>query len=270
MDGVLVDVTESYRETIAQTVRHFTGRRIPRELIQDYKNQGGWNNDWALSQKIVLDISGNDVPYDDGRRSFQSYFFGRATTDGLILRERWLPRPGLLDRLADSDTQLAIFTGRLRDEAHFTLDSLRSRARLVDLIVGDDDVEDTKPAPEGLLAIAAAHPGADVTTSATRWTTRAARVPPECRSSASRADNPRHDDLACPASRTRAPSPSCTTSTKSKRSYDENCRQSHATPKRRRFTASSRSTAKASTTSPPAFGSSTTCWSCSPNTAASI
>ena len=28
MDGVLVDVTESYREAIAQTVEHFTGARI--------------------------------------------------------------------------------------------------------------------------------------------------------------------------------------------------------------------------------------------------
>ncbi len=52
MDGVLVDVTESYRETIVLVVEHFTGKKITRELIQDYKNQGGWNNDWALSQKI--------------------------------------------------------------------------------------------------------------------------------------------------------------------------------------------------------------------------
>ena len=53
MDGVLVDVTESYRETIAQTVEHFTGTTCSRELIQDYKNQGGWNNDWKLSHHIV-------------------------------------------------------------------------------------------------------------------------------------------------------------------------------------------------------------------------
>jgi phosphoglycolate phosphatase-like HAD superfamily hydrolase len=33
MDGVLVDVTESYRETIRQTVQHFTGQEITRELI---------------------------------------------------------------------------------------------------------------------------------------------------------------------------------------------------------------------------------------------
>ena len=49
MDGVLVDVTETYRETIAQTVKHFTGVDVTREQIQDYKNQGGWNDDWKLT-----------------------------------------------------------------------------------------------------------------------------------------------------------------------------------------------------------------------------
>ena len=53
MDGVLAEVTESYREAIVQTVEHFTGQRITRDLIQEYKNRGGWNNDWALSQKIA-------------------------------------------------------------------------------------------------------------------------------------------------------------------------------------------------------------------------
>ena len=53
MDGVLVDVTESYRETIQQTVEHFTGKRVTREHIQDWKNRGGWNDDWALSTAIT-------------------------------------------------------------------------------------------------------------------------------------------------------------------------------------------------------------------------
>jgi phosphoglycolate phosphatase-like HAD superfamily hydrolase len=39
MDGVLVDVTESYRETIARTVERFTGAAITREKIQEYKNR---------------------------------------------------------------------------------------------------------------------------------------------------------------------------------------------------------------------------------------
>src|ERR1019366_7086234 len=63
MDGVLAEVTESYREGIVQTVEYFTGKKIEREIIQDYKNRGGWNNDWALSQKIAADL-GVDVDYD--------------------------------------------------------------------------------------------------------------------------------------------------------------------------------------------------------------
>ena len=62
MDCVLVDVTESYRETIVLTVEHFTGKRISRDEIQDYKNAGGWNNDWMLSQKICRDF-GIEIPY---------------------------------------------------------------------------------------------------------------------------------------------------------------------------------------------------------------
>jgi len=56
MDGVLVDVSDSYRETIIRTVAHFTGKPVTRELIQDYKNQGGWNNDWALSERMCRDL----------------------------------------------------------------------------------------------------------------------------------------------------------------------------------------------------------------------
>ena len=62
MDGVLVEVSESYRETVVQTVHRLSGKTITRELIQDYKNQGGWNNDWALSQKIAADMGVNVEP----------------------------------------------------------------------------------------------------------------------------------------------------------------------------------------------------------------
>ena len=87
MDGVLVDVHESYRETICVTVEHFTSKQITRELIQEYKNQGGWNNDWALSKKIASDL-GVEVPYDKVVEYFNRIFFGE-NNDGLIMREQW-------------------------------------------------------------------------------------------------------------------------------------------------------------------------------------
>src|SRR4051794_4829992 len=71
MDGVLVDVSESYRATIIETVRHFTGKEVARDTIQEYKNQGGWNNDWALSQRLIADVAGMDVSYETVVEVFQ-------------------------------------------------------------------------------------------------------------------------------------------------------------------------------------------------------
>ena len=94
MDGVLVDVSESYRETIVRTVEHFTGKKITRERIQDYKNSGGWNNDWALSQKICADL-GVEVDY----ATVVAYFNELFLNQGLIHRERWLPKNGFFETL---------------------------------------------------------------------------------------------------------------------------------------------------------------------------
>ena len=92
MDGVLVDVTESYRETIARTVEHFTGRRLAPAEIQQFKNQGGWNDDWKLSHHIVTE-AGVAAPFEEVKAHFQSIFHGNGT-DGLMLREQWVARPG--------------------------------------------------------------------------------------------------------------------------------------------------------------------------------
>ncbi len=148
MDGVLVDVTESYRETIQRTVEHFTGTRITRESIQDYKNRGGFNDDWKLSHRIVADLGGH-AEFQDVVDYFQEIFHGNGS-GGLILRERWLAAAGLFERLARSYS-LSVFTGRLRWEAHVTLN--RFAPGLFAPVIGADDVERTKPAPDGLIKV---------------------------------------------------------------------------------------------------------------------
>jgi len=156
MDGVLVDVTESYRETIVQTVKHFSGRTIERAAIQDYKNQGGWNNDWALSQRILADFD-MDVDYVTVVNAFQRIFFGPNGNDGLMQREEWIDTTGTLARL-NSRYDFAVFTGRLRDEAQMTLDRFATHLRF-SRVIGDDDVAKGKPDPDGLLQLLSANPG---------------------------------------------------------------------------------------------------------------
>jgi len=150
MDGVLVDVSESYRETIAQTAEHFTGVKVTRREIQEYKNQGGWNDDWRLTQHIIAQ-AGLEAPLEDVIAQFQRLLSGNGN-DGLMLREQWVARPGVLEDLA-AKFGLAVFTGRPREEAEMTLRRF-APGLVFDPIVAMEDVEHPKPAPDGLLRIA--------------------------------------------------------------------------------------------------------------------
>lgn len=159
MDGVLVDVTASYREAIRQTVEHFTGMPINPGEIQDYKNAGGWNNDWALSHRICLD-RGVAVEYDSVVEYFQKIFLGENFS-GLIQREQWIPRGGLLEDL-ELHYRLAVFTGRERAEAFHTLKRFAPMV-VFQTVLGDEDVTHKKPHPEGLERIALMYPGEALT-----------------------------------------------------------------------------------------------------------
>jgi HAD superfamily phosphatase len=149
MDGVLVDVTESYRESITQTVKHFTGADLSRQQIQEYKNQGGWNDDWKLSHHIC-GAAGVEVPFESVKEYFQSIFLGNGS-DGLILREQWVARPGVLEKLAEQ-FEFAIFTGRPRADAAITLNRFAGGVTFAP-VIGMEDVAQHKPHPEGLLKL---------------------------------------------------------------------------------------------------------------------
>ena len=150
MDGVLADVTESYRETIARTVAHFTGVEIAPERVQDYKNRGGFNDDWKLTHYIVAE-AGVEVPFERVKDCFQRLFLG-----GLMLRERWVAQPGLLRRLAER-FDMAILTGRPRAEADLTLKRFAG-AVVFHPMVCMGETRNPKPHPEGLLEIVGGRP----------------------------------------------------------------------------------------------------------------
>jgi HAD superfamily phosphatase len=154
MDGVLVEVSRSYREAIRETVRHFTGETVSHDLIQDFKNAGGWNNDWLLSHRFIGD-RGVSVEYASVVEYFNRVFLGE-NGDGLIRYEEWMPAAGLLQRLGEM-AQLAIFTGRAKFEADITLGRY-ARDINFDPIVCDESVPNPKPAPDGLNLIKQRYP----------------------------------------------------------------------------------------------------------------
>ena len=156
MDGVLVDVTESYRETIAQTVKHFTGIDVTREQIQDYKNQGGWNDDWKLTHHIIT-AAGTEIPFETARDYFQSIFLGNGERRPHPPRANGWRGPAC-SKSSTAQFQFAVFTGRPKAEAELTLNRFAGGV-VFHPVIGMDDVEHHKPHPEGLLRILEANPG---------------------------------------------------------------------------------------------------------------
>ena len=69
--------------------------------------------------------SGIDIPYETVVEEFNRIFFGE-NNDGLILRERWIADPGMLDRLSKRHG-MCIFTGRVQYEVQMTVGPLCAR-----------------------------------------------------------------------------------------------------------------------------------------------
>lgn len=149
LDGVLVDVRESYRTAIKKTAEFFIGDEVSYEKIQEFKNRGGLNNDWDLTHEIVKS-HGVDVSRDEIIKKFQELFLGE-NFDGFISREKWILKKEILEELFKR-YRLAIFTSRPREEAIYTLKKYGVE-KFFDMVISLDDVKETKPSPEGILKI---------------------------------------------------------------------------------------------------------------------
>ena len=54
VDGVLVDVADSYRRAVVESVDRVYGETISRTDIQRFKDAGGFNNDWEVTDAAAL------------------------------------------------------------------------------------------------------------------------------------------------------------------------------------------------------------------------
>ena len=148
MDGVLVDVSRSYRCAIEETVLHFTGRKIQSNTVQRYKNLGGFNDDWKLTHAIITD-SGMEVPLARVVEEFQRRYRGE-NWGGFIAEEPPLIKTRTLDKLARGGPILGIVTGRPEAEARWTLDRLGWKRYFPLLVAKEKQERRGKPDPFAL------------------------------------------------------------------------------------------------------------------------
>ena len=148
MDGVLVDVSGSYRKAIERTVFHFSGKRVSPAEIQRWKLRPEMNNDWDAAAAI-LKAKGKSVPRRELISFFQELYLGKNGRPGLNRSERRLLPGPVLTRLA-ARHRLGIVTGRPRRDARLALRQF-GMARYFRVIIAREDAGSRqKPDPYGL------------------------------------------------------------------------------------------------------------------------
>jgi histidinol-phosphate aminotransferase len=145
MDGVLVDVSASYIETIKRTVKKISAVQTTDREIEELRLKGGFNNDWMLSHELLKRRSVS-ISYAEVVRVFQEIYLGKDSP-GLIEKETLLIKESLLKKLSKK-YPLALFTGRPRLEAEFVLNRFKI-GKYFSSIVTMNDVAKQKPDPQG-------------------------------------------------------------------------------------------------------------------------
>jgi HAD superfamily hydrolase (TIGR01548 family) len=70
VDGVLVDVADSYRRAIVESVARVHGETLPDGAVQAFKDAGGFNNDWELTAAAALYVLAGREGYDGDVAAF--------------------------------------------------------------------------------------------------------------------------------------------------------------------------------------------------------
>ncbi len=143
LDGVLADVSGSYRSVIVETARSF-GVALAAGDISAAKRAGGANNDWELTKRLIEE-RGVACGLSEVIDRFQRIYEGTDSKPGLRETERLIPDRATLQALAERFT-LAVVTGRPRREAEWFLERAGIRELYATLVCMED--APAKPSPE--------------------------------------------------------------------------------------------------------------------------
>ena len=151
VDGVLVDVRETYWRSGLETIRHLTGKRPTWAEFHQWKRMPGNNDDWRMVSRWATAL-GVPTSYDEARIAFAPFYWGHDGQPGNVEKEKLLVTPKLIECWAKG-RELNLFTGRTRQEFTWTFDKWPA-VRAFRTIITMDDAK-RKPHPEGLRIILA-------------------------------------------------------------------------------------------------------------------
>lgn len=122
MDGVLVDVSTSYRQAIIQTAARW-GVTVTAEDIHALKAAGDANNDWIVTQRL-LQARGVEASLQEVTEAFEAIYQGAGDAPGLKDTERLLVDRAFFEGLRARGLRIGVVTGRPRRDAAHLLERL--------------------------------------------------------------------------------------------------------------------------------------------------
>ncbi len=163
IDGVIRNVSGSYRLAIQETVKYFSGWEPTIEDIDDLKSEGIWNNDWHVSLELIKrkgiykSKSSKTPDIKEVTSVFSNYYFGGDPNgdsddwNGYIKNEPLLVNKSFFDKIKKKNFIWGFVSGAEQPSARFVLEK---RLSLLDppLIAMGDAPE--KPDPTGFIKLA--------------------------------------------------------------------------------------------------------------------
>ena len=162
IDGVIRDVTNSYRLAIQETVNFFCGWRPLIEDIDSIKSEGCWNNDWDLSLEMIKrHVKKNNLSFSAPTRKkliecFETFYFGGdpnhdpSEWSGFIKDEKLLVERTLFADLTRQRIGWGFVSGAELPSAKFVLEQRLGLISAPLIAMGDAP---EKPDPSGLISL---------------------------------------------------------------------------------------------------------------------
>ncbi len=120
VDGVLVDVRQSFWRSALETMRFLTGKRVTWAEFYKWKNNPGNNDDWSMVSNWATAL-GRPTTYEEARDAFQRFYWDCDGRPGNVRREKMLVTPKQVERWARR-FELDLFTGRTRREFAYSFE----------------------------------------------------------------------------------------------------------------------------------------------------
>ncbi len=163
IDGVIRDVSNSYRLSVQKTVLNYCNWEPSTYDIDELKNEGIWNNDWDLTLELIKRfINKNKLSLKPPSRdkiinSFEKLYFGcnpnenHMNWSGFINNEKLLVDKNFFNFLTLNKIKWGFVSGAELPSAKFILEN---RLSLINPpLIAMNDAPD-KPNPEGFLKLA--------------------------------------------------------------------------------------------------------------------